>query len=127
MLQNDPRITLTERHLLGLGFKEVKIKDDHRPGYRIKLPYYPFEIQVTLGNYPISNPNCGIVAIYSPEQEASGIPKYLYKKKVWNARDHKKADNYRIKMPEWTQNVAWYVHTPERLMQIIVALTSMNI
>ena len=87
------------------------------------MPYYSFVIQVSLGDYPKDNPNSGILSIHSPEQWASGIPKYLYKKINWTSRDHKRVANYKIKMKEWTQPIAWHVNTFDRLHKVISALT----
>ncbi len=117
---------LTPEGLIRLGWTEVKNTGGalKKTVYRLKCPYYAYELQLELGDYPKDNPNSGILGIYSPEEFASGIPKrLLYKKKVWSAKDHKAAADYKIKMPEFFQGIAWCVNTYDRLHKLITALT----
>ncbi len=125
-----PPHPLNPEVLLRLGFEEVEIKMGKnwtKKGWRLKVPYYAFQIQVELGDYPADNPNCGIVSIHSPKEEAGAIPDDLVKKIDWTADDMKRAAAYTVTLPEWTQPIAWHVHTPERLKHIIVALSTVNL
>lgn len=117
---------LTEKTLIKLGFEHTDKDRLDRNVYRLKVPNYYFQIQVVLGDYPASNPNCGIVSIYSPEEMVSAIPKDLYKKEKWTIKDKKRAKNYKIKFPELIQPIAWYVNTNKRLRAIISSLTNIK-
>lgn len=109
-----PHSALDEEVLKNLGFKRTKTKGPvPEVVWRIKIPYYHSLIQVKLGPYPASNPNCGIVSLYSPEVTAP----------VYYANGRKKM----VTFPERTTNIASYVNTPERLRNIIVSLTQQNI
>jgi hypothetical protein len=108
-----------------LGFIEVEDEKDSldRPIYRIKPPReYPFDIQLVMGDYPNTNPNCGVVSIHSAASVASAVPEDLYDKDEWTEEDVKRAENYTIDLEAWTQPIAWYVHTEERLLSIIKSL-----
>lgn len=111
--QNFPQIELREEDLIRMGYKKVGKDILGENIYRLKLPYYMYQIQVVLGPYPKSNPNCGIVSIYSPPEEVEGYT-ITGKKKI-----------YKIK--EKIQPIAWYVDTPEKLFNIVVSLTTINI
>lgn len=110
--------------LLEIGFIEVEDEKDSldRPIYRIKAKKYPFHLQLVMGNYPNTNPNCGVVSIHSPVSTAGAVPDDLYDKDEWTEEDVKRAENYTIELEAWTQPIAWYVHTEERLLAIIKAL-----
>lgn len=114
MKANDYRNKLTEETLEALGFKNCgKDKWGNKNVYRIQPIYYAFQIQVILGDYPASNPNCGVLGIYTPEEE---VKLYTTKGKL-----------KKIKLKEEYQPIAWYVNTPERLQSIIISLTHINL
>lgn len=105
---------LTEEYLLAIGFKRIVDKKSYpSKKYRLMVPYYPFQIQVTLGNYPKNNGNCGIVYIYHPEEIVDS----------YTTKGRKTA----VKFKELEQPIAYYVDTPERLRNIIISLTTSNI
>lgn len=106
-----PRKTLDEEILKSLGFKLYRSRGER--AWRTKLPYYHDEIEVRLGDYPSSNPNCGMVGLHSPAHDVIGFDKNG-KKEI-------------TKVGASTKYIAWYVDTPERLRKIIVSLTQQNI
>lgn len=106
-----PPLRLTEDILVNLGF--IKYKQNGRKVWRIKAPYYPHIIQVELGNYPATNPNCGTISVWNPKQE---VPTFT-----------KKGKKKMITLKESTTCIAWYVNTPERLHKVIASLTQENV
>lgn len=109
-----PQQRLTENVLKGLGFINCGISNHGISDvWRIKLPYYNSQIQVELGDYPKSNPNCGIVSLFD---EKLIVDSYTSKGK-----------KTKITFPERCIPIAWYVDNPERLQQIIVSLTHVNL
>src|SRR5687768_14564184 len=104
---------LTEKILKRLGYR--KCGKDVAGGriWRITPPYYSFDIQVVLGDYPANNPNCGVVSVFDRARKEVGY--------------NRKGKRKKIKFKEMTQPIAWYVDTPERLHQIVVALTHENL
>lgn len=107
-----PREALTEEILKGLGFTEAKDSVGFKV-WRIKpYMYYPHIIQVSIGNYDDTNPNCGMVSIYNPKVIAD-----VY----GNGRKKK------VTFPESTVNIAYYVNTWARLHKIISSLVQENI
>ncbi len=116
---------LTGEVLLQHGFKICGSDILDRPIYRIKPPLkYSFEIDVVLNpRYPDTNPNVGILSIHSPECEAGGIPRDLVKKEEWSKEDMIRANDYTVKLDEWTQPIAWFLVDLERLKSIYLGLT----
>lgn len=106
-------IRLTEDTLKRLGFTDSGKDYMGKTKWRIKLPYYYFQIQVVLGNYPERNPNCSIVSLYEAPTTAASF--------------NKKGKRKEIEIKEWEQAIAWGVSTPERLRHIIVSLTQENL
>lgn len=106
-----PPPKLTKEILKNLGFK--KAEQNGKEVWRIKIPYYHHHIQIELGEYPRTNPNCGTVCIWSPKEK---VPTFT-----------KKGKKKMITLHESTIGIAWYVDTPERLRSIIVSLTQQNI
>jgi hypothetical protein len=116
---------LTKPRLLELGFKLSEEKDMlERDIFEIRTlsKEYPFTLRIVLGDYPITNPNCGIVSIHDPAHDVGAVPEDLYHKDEWTEEDEERAMNYTIHMEAWTQPIAWYVHTEERLLSICKAL-----
>jgi hypothetical protein len=65
---------LTTNILLELGFRGEGKGITGRPTYRLKVPpnkkygkHYYYQLQIELGDYPTTNPNCGILSLYDPE------------------------------------------------------------
>ena len=106
----DYRHTLTPEILKGLGFKKAKCNLLGNEVWRLSLPYYSYVIQVELHDYPVTNPNCGILSLYTPEEKNVEVYQSNGRKKLMNFKEQ----NFRI---------AHYVHTPERLRQLITVLT----
>lgn len=116
---------LTKPRLLELGFSLSEEKDYiERDIFEIKTVSreYPFTLRIVLGDYPITNPNCGIVSVHDPAHDVSAVPDDLIHKDEWTEEDQERAMNYTIHMEAWTQPIAWYVHTEERLLSICKAL-----
>jgi hypothetical protein len=109
----DYKVTLRESTLEKLGFVFSGLDKMGSNIWRLRVPYYHYRIQMTLGDYPAHNGNCGILSIHSPEETAATFDKRGKEKE--------------IKIPEQTINIAWGVSTPERLMAIITSLSHRNI
>lgn len=132
---------LTEDILRKLGFYGEGKDIINRPCYRLKIPYgskffkhhYNYEIQVVLGPYPDTNPNSGIVSLYSrPIKDAHCITQQDKKKKpsrrnrvdyVLDEDETHKVGYQYVDFPERCFPIAWHVTTLERLNQIYTALT----
>ncbi len=115
---------LTGEILLQHGFKVVGADILDRPIYRIKPERYHFHIEVILSpNYPADNPNVGILSVHSPEIMASAIPRDLSKKEDWTKEDIIRARDYKVKISESTQSIAWFLIDLERLKAIYSSLT----
>jgi hypothetical protein len=121
---------LTPEILLTHGFVELEETDIvGSPIYSLTKPVtkygqYHFDIRVVLNpHYPDSNPNSGIVSIYSPEETISSIPPDLWEKEEWTEEDQKRADEHTIVCEELHQPIAWHVTTYERLESLIESLT----
>lgn len=104
---------LTER-----GFKQVG-KQYIKTVYRYEPKSYPFHFQFSVMDLPETNPNCGVLAIYFPEQEIHAVPKDLIQKQDWTVEDVVRAANNTIKIDDWYQNIAYYLHDVNRLDAII--------
>lgn len=109
---------LDEATLKRLGFVSAGKDRLDRGIWRLKFPFYHYQFQIALGDYPADNPNCGILSLYQPYEEFK-VPKYDDKKK--------KFKKVKIKMQERIIPIAHYVHTPERLFKIIHSLTQVNL
>lgn len=119
---------LTEEILRNLGFEEATEKSIIGGTlWRIKYPYYAYQFQIELADYPDDNPNCGVLSLYSPEQDTSAIPDDLYDKEHWEPGDYERAKTFTIKIPKTEVHIAWHVNTPERLYAIIQSLTQVNL
>lgn len=106
---------IDEKYLLDVGFKEVEplMHEFGRKTYQLKFPFYNYQFRLSLGDYPSSNPNCGVLGLYEPEEDVEGV----------DLRGKKKI----IKYPEFYRPIAWYVDTPNRLHSIIQSLTHKNL
>lgn len=109
---------LTEELLLSMGFKRTKKDIRGFPTFRFTTPKHPNfgfgrDFQVQLGEYPDSNPNCGIVSIWDRAHSVPGV------------RDDGKGgyEKYKLKLPELEIPIAWYVTTIERLNDIYTSIT----
>lgn len=127
---------LSESILLKLGFRGEGRDITNKPAYRLEVPrnakygYYGREIQIVLGDYPDTNPNCGILSLYmSGIKDAHMI---MEEKDSEDRADHilweDKENGLRggikyIDMPERVSPIAYYVNTLERLNEIYCALT----
>ncbi len=107
---NDYKHTLTPEILKNLGFTKAIDSLLNNEVWRIKVPYYHSIIQIELHDLPISNPNCGILSLHTPEEKNV---------EVYGSGNRKKLMTFK----EQTTPIAWYVHTPERLHQLITVLT----
>ena len=124
---------LTEDILKKLGFKRVERKGYGastrifriEPPKREDISNYPYFIEFLLKEHlPAENSNCGILGVYSPEQEAYMIPGDLRKKKdPWTEEDHERARNHKEMVEEYCSYVAWGVKTVGRLKELYKALT----
>lgn len=124
---NKPNIVIPDRHLVvrldeegleRLGFYDAGKNMIDRTKWRLKIPYYSFELQITIGNYPATNPNCGVMSIYSPTEKAE-----TYKQ----TKKHPKGKKITLKIKEMEQPIAWYIWDYDRLRNLIVSLTQVNL
>lgn len=107
---NDYRHTLTSDVLENLGFKKAIGSLLKNEVWRISVPYYHYQIQVEIMDLPIDNGNCGILSLYMPEEKDVDVSNGYGKRKY-------------VTFKEQTIPVAYHVHTPERLYQLITVLT----
>lgn len=131
---------LTFELLMKLGFHcEGKDIINH-PVYRLKINHngrrfkngYHFELQISLGDYPESNPNSGIVSLHQPEMKDMHCQTW---EKDKGQKESKKIDFIQwrvdgqvggikyVTCKESTIPIAWHVTTLERLNQIYTSLT----
>lgn len=101
---------LTDEYLLNNDYELISKDDYNRRIYRRNYIGYPFIIQVELNDYPQTNPNCGILSIYMPEEKDMPFP----------TNDD---PNHKIDWPELNQPIAWHLYTIDRLHIIVDALT----
>jgi hypothetical protein len=108
------RDKLDEEGLLRMGFTAHEDTQGLGTVYRIKpAMYYHPMIQVQLRtDLPRTNPNCGIVSIYSPE---------ITDKVITNEGEKQ------VTFPERITPIAWYVDTYDRLFAIINSLIQINL
>lgn len=127
---------LTTQKLIDYGFRGEGKGITNNPLYRLEIEKHSYQFQVELGNYPTSNPNCGIVSLYFPEEK--DVHCATYEKKVNSKKIGQKPkridyieseDDYYfygikyISLIERQVHIAWYVSTTERLEAIVKALT----
>ena len=104
---------LTDEILKNLGFTEA-VDFVNQKCWRISIPYYAHMIQISIRPHlPRTNPNCGVLSIYSPAETLLVVED--------NGKERKK------KLEESTHPIAWYVDTCERLKLIIDSLTHRNL
>lgn len=125
---------LTPEILLTHGFIEAIDDRAGKTVYRLcdikskDYNSYGFDIQIELNpRYANSNPNCGIVSIYSPAFTSVVIPEDLISKEEWTEEDEKRADENLVPFEEYTQSIAWHVTTYERLRDIVKSLTLVDL
>lgn len=132
---------LTEDLLRRLGFRGEGKDIINHPAYRLEIPWdsktfkhsYSWQLQVVLGPYPDTNPNSGIVSLYSPalkdqhcitsEEKGKKIRKGRKIDFLLNEDETHKVGYKYVDFPERCVAIAWHVTTLERLNQIYVALT----
>jgi hypothetical protein len=130
---------LTPHVLLQLGFRGEGKDTLKRPAYRLIVPphpktgnHYHWQIQVVLGDYPETNPNCGIVSLYDPSTKDAHV---LTWEKDDGSKTSKKIDHIEwisdgqrggikyMTFPERIVPVAHYIDTVEKLNRVYVGLT----
>ena len=120
-------IPLTEEWLGKLGFGKGKSmwqtereawllpKEDYKNNHE----FWEFH----LGDYPATNPNCGILRGRSEQFECPAIPKDLYDKEEWTKEDQKRCDGYTETIKADCHNVAHHIKYVHQLQNLIFALT----
>lgn len=126
------RARLNPKLLLTYGFVELEEKDImDRSIYSLSsnlLEDYPFDIHVVLSpEYPDSNPNSGIVFIYSKSETLAVVPEDLVSKEIWTEEDEVRYEENLTVFEALTQPIAWHVTTLDRLQSIIESLTLTNL
>lgn len=115
---------LTREMILGCGFKEVQFHTHPRIMYERKPNNsYPFNLRITIGDYPTTNPNVGVFYIHTPKHNVSFIPKHLLKKEIWTDEDHDEADKCEKTVGEELQAIAWFVHTFGRFRDLYESIS----
>ena len=129
---------LTEDILRDIGFYGQGKTPSGRPTYRLKIPNYSFEIQMSLANYPEPNDNNGILSVFMKEEKDMHVISTTFNNKdlrivfitnkglVDNGMTFEMGIKY-IAMPVRDQPIAWGVTTFERLRDIVKALTNHTI
>lgn len=123
-MKKEKEIILTNNMLEVFGFQYCGQTITDNSIYRISDEDYPFYIQVVLGDYPRTNPNCGMVYIYRPQEEVYSIPQDLLDKEEWSYEDRVRAENHTVTVDKLEQPIAYYVYNLERLKQVYKALTT---
>lgn len=123
---------LTPEILRKLGFRGEGRSLSNTPAYRLEVPkgeegYYCYgQFQLVLGDYPDSNPNCGILSLYQPEvKDAHVLSDDSEQKLDYILEDH---GEYKVgyiydTFSEDITPIANHVNTLERLNAIYTALT----
>jgi len=113
-------IPLTEEWLLKFGFQPMTcILFNWETEYIMSPKKLPWSIGVLLGDYPEDNPNCGVVSILQPNDEAVGsIPDDLYDKEEWTDEDRERVLNYKVTVPKWRQPIAFYFKYVHQLQNL---------
>lgn len=128
---------LTTDLLIELGFRGEGKDITGMPVYRLEIPQGPLgwygygELQMSIGDYPETNPNSGIVSLYEKEEKDmhclssyKDTPKN--RKKLaridWEIDEHIGGIEY-VTFPERMKPIASHVVTLERLNAIYTALT----
>jgi hypothetical protein len=109
------RTEITDEILRHYSFELLPPKEDglDREVWRMKMPFYHNEFHFVKGNYPATNPNCGILSVHTPAHEAVGFDN--------------KGKRKTFKFEASTKGIAWYVNTAERLRSIILILSETNV
>ena len=118
----DSKCSLREDVIKYIGFYDSGEKD-HTGNikWRLKFPYYHYELQLVIMPYPHDNPNCGILSIYCAESVEESYDS------VTRKNGFSKITKRKIKFPMVEIPIAHYVNSPERLRILILALTHQNI
>lgn len=106
----DNRTRLTEEYLVSKGFTKVGERG-YSSIYRKKPENYHWGIEVSIGDYPEENGNCGIVAIHDEDHVES----------YWHRRK-KKIQHRKASEASW--GIAWNVWDTDRLERIYELLTN---
>lgn len=133
---------LTWEILIKLGFHGEGKDLTNKPCYRLRVPYrsldfkfgYHYQFQMVLNEeFPDSNPNSGILSLYSPAMKdchmiCSDSDKTKVDFVMWDTKDRgdgkpEKGGIKYIDEKERNLYIAWHVTTLERLNEIYCALT----
>lgn len=116
----DSEVTLNADFLKKMGFYDSgKVDITGHIKWRLKIPFQPHkEIQITLGAYPKTNPNCGIVSIVHVE-----INDFVWSQIDGEQKGFHKIERKPIHVPEKEYSVASHIHTPHLLVTLINILT----
>ncbi len=133
-MQDTDRIT--EDNITSLGWNKIENSNPEiksltyriNPREQFKISY-PFELEIIFRPHLDElNQNYGMVCLYMPETEASGIPLDLVKKRgTWTEEDEERAKNHKIQIPEMRQPIAYGVTTIGRLKQICKAVAELDL
>jgi len=116
---------LTEDWLLRFGFEKKKhiTRNWDEDCFVLSVENYAWDLQVVLGDYDDTNPNCGQLSIRLEEELVSAIPEDLIHKENWTKEDEERAANFTIKEEAWMQPIAYYLNKVHRLQNVVRALT----
>lgn len=108
--------------LIEQGFIDTGEKHGHNIIWRKPIDDNRF-FQFIMGDYPSTNPNVGILGIYSPEEEVFSTPKDLVGKDEWTLEDEIRAFNHTIKVEKSLINFAFWLDDQERFKRLIDDIT----
>lgn len=115
---------LTGKYLIQQGFNEATDLDSHREEtfYEKQIDHVTF-LRIYLGDYPATNPNCGIARLHRKEIRASGVPSDLYGKEEWDEFDKERSRNFGIWCKPKTYNIASGIYDVDRFLALYYGLT----
>lgn len=109
---------INEEFLREQGFVDSGEKHGYNIIWRKPIGEDSF-FQFTMGNYPETNPNVGVLGIYYPERDVKAIPKDLVSKEQWSDEDEIRASNYTIKFEKQFFNFAFWLDDRDRFKRLI--------
>ncbi len=110
---------ITEEFLKEQGFTDSGEKHGYNVIWRKPIIGSFGYLNFVMGNYPVTNPNVGVLGIYHPEEWVSSVPDDLIRKETWTEEESERAENHKIKMEESLVNFTWYLDDQKRFKRLI--------
>lgn len=112
---------ITEEFVKSLGFYDSGERHAYSTIWRKPIDDHPNPrfFSFVIGNYPETNPNIGVLGIYTPLESVPSVPDDLVSKPEWTEEDTKRAANHTIEIGGDLINFAFYLDDQERLVRLI--------